>query len=360
MMPIRCSQLPILAHCQGMLHGNYIAVNPQNEAANEGTIIHAEIAAALTEGRWTSDNKVASRILHALQQDIIGTPELLIERKMKTKIGDIELIGHPDLFYLTPTSFHLIDYKTGWKADDSDDDGISIKHSPQLMGYAAILMNEYLYHRANVFDITVFTRKSIYRETWTREIVQDWQNRFLDSIIYWDGIFRPGEHCTYCPRRFDCPALLQVQKSAIQAIADTDILANIMTAQPQQVIILKERATIVRKCADAVDDAIRKRLENEPDGLTDGEKRIYLAPVSRTTIDPQNGWWVLADELTPAELAGVVNIVKSKLENAIKDKSPRGNKAEEVNRVMRRLNDADAIRIEASTPRITIKKESSE
>ena len=358
MKTIRCSQLPILAECLGMLGEDYTAVSVTLPAATEGSLIHAQIAHWIKTGEEPDDGQPTYRTLKMFKKVLteseykprfkLHTSTAAVEEELLAELGGCLISGHPDLFGLLDPelSIDLYDWKTGWNVEGD--------HVDQLKGYAYILFE--LYNPNTIRAIIIRRDCTAQMWVWTQDDLLEWGQQLAARLENWDGkTFRTGKHCQYCPRRLDCPAHRHLVRAAVSAFSAPDIQFDL--TDPATCIKLWNMSGVVEKAVSQVRDLIKIQLKTAGDeGLVADGERIYLQPQTKRTVDPVQAWYILEDEIGQEPLAGCVNIGLTKLETALRAVAPRGEKENNVQRVMNRLKEANALVTEWGTPRVTIKK----
>ena len=363
MKVIRCSSLPILAHCLGLLGEDYISVNPESKAADAGTAVHAAIAHWIKTGEEPDDgSEIYSTFL--LFKRALTETEYAPRFELKTGVVEhrieaafyipeqaepIILSGHPDLFGIVnqPESTYsvvdLIDYKSGWNFEKDYIDA--------MRGYAWLLTKHFYFDEVHATIIRRdFTAQSW---KWTREELDKWMDNLALKIAEWDGQFIPGDHCEYCPRRFDCTGLQAKDRAAIQTFAPADTTYDL--TDPATCLNLWEMSRAAKKVIEAVEGAIRNQVIAAGGRITDGEREMILVPSMNRVIDPERAWAIIEEEL-PETMPSVVKIPITALETALKAVAGRGQKQMNVTRVLKRLAVAGGLKLEPGASRLTIRK----
>src|SRR3990167_1823964 len=228
MTTIRASQLPILAACQGMLGQGYISVNVSNEAASEGTRIHAMVAYWANGGGLPDEDdqnyRDVARIAGLMGDDRVESSICVVEGELSGVLPEqssIRLTGHPDYYDYDGETARVIDIKTGWLSrGDGGDENIASKHIHQLAGYAWLICANH--PRINRVEAVIIPRYGEpQREVWSRDQIYNWSVELAARTGAWDGRFNVGEHCQYCPRKFDCPGRQQILRSGVEALIGT-------------------------------------------------------------------------------------------------------------------------------------------
>ncbi len=359
-LQIRASSLPILDKCMGMLDGDYTPADVIQTYTTEGTVIHAEIAKAIQSGSWKSDNEVAQKIINSFSDYLATKPfdrfhvEHTYRHEYKRKIGgNVVISGHPDVVAITTNNVPIVvDYKSGWLAQgDGDENHIATKHISQLLCYAWLVLlqedgSEYL----TISGVIIDRFGKIQSETWNYDDIMKWAESLKSAIENRDSKLHTGDHCTYCPRRFACPARMQMLRFGVETFVGKDAVIDL--TKPEDKLKYWQILGELAKLAEQQRDIIKSVLD------FDDTKPIYLTPVTKEVIEPLSGLSVIIKHLSDEELAGCITIVKTKLEPALKAKAGRGGKDSYVKEVYKELRDAGALVEVPGSPRVTIRKES--
>lgn len=353
MKQIRCSELPRLAHCLGSLGADYTAVNEENEAATEGSLIHAQIAHWIKTGEEPDDGQPTYRTFKMFQRVLTDSD---YAPRFDLKDGNVEqsmkaawLSGHPDLWGYSAANecADLYDWKAGWNTESD--------HVEQLKGYALLLT--YQFSGIKSVRATIIRRDCTAQMwEWTSKELQKWARDFEVKAESWDGrSFVTGEHCQYCPRRFDCPAKQTIVKSAVSAFMADELVFDLTS--PATCIALWRMSGEVEKAVKQVRDSIKLQLDAAgPDGMTANGERIYVAPSNKRVIDPTFAWGILEEEVAEDDLSQIVDVKITRLEEALKARAERGQKQQNVDRVMARLAGCGGLKTEPGSGRVTIKR----
>jgi len=251
------------------------------------------------------------------------------------------LTGHPDVASVTPERLVVLDWKTGRDT--------SAAPLPQLLGYAYCL--------GRMANISPQVSLKI---AWLREgNMQEWDFAWLEVVEYirglhsdvrnWDGkSYEAGAHCRYCPRSHQCPAQKALAQSAMTTLADTSVLgvarADIAPALPD----LYARVQMLERHIKAFRKWLRDDVEaNGP--IVCGDKTLAMGERRISSIDPQRAWAVLQEHLSEEELARCLKVAKGEMLAVIASKATTGDKGTAKARLMKQLEDADAISVSVRT-----------
>ncbi len=361
MITLRCSQLPIIVRCQGLLQPGYTAVNPVSAAADAGTELHRRLAAHVRNCTVPSIDDPEVHLWTRLSNFCLKmgvdyydlTPEDELSRILTP---DVQIKGHPDYWFVPvgEATGYLLDVKSGWKGGEGGrEDVISLKHAEQLIGYAWCIFTE---HPAlEIVEAAIITKVGpIQYETWSRVQVMNWAEDLRDLLREWDGQFKPGDHCQYCLRRFDCPGLRQIERASVGFITDEGRLHDL--TDPATQADLWRKAKIVIDAGERLQAEIRKHLPLMSKDQS-GNLPIYLVPTTKRVIDPVEAWGILEREIGIDGLAACVNIGLQKVGTAIRAKANKGEKEVHLNAVMKELEARGALQTVPGANRVVINKE---
>lgn len=246
-------------------------------------------------------------------------------------VTNLTLAGTPDITSVPGGAANAVDYKFGRVDGD---------FTEQMTSYAFLLWHQTHKDEVNIMEVLV--RDGACR-TWhfTASQLVVWWGRVCDHVLKWDGTFRVGGHCRFCPRQFDCPARQQMVRATILQLTDAvDVGDEII---PDDAISLYERCKVIGDLVDAFKDWCREWIRaNGPlvggNGLT-----LKLGSRNRDTIDPAKGWAVLREALTEDELAPAIKVGKTALLAAVAAKAPRGRKGANKAALMASLKAVGAV-----------------
>ena len=348
---IRCSSLPILNRCFGML-GATLTVGVEQDVAIAGTEHHAYAAQLIREGKApdmaTMDpdaSFIRARIRMAWDAIKEDFPDPQVEKQLVQQLPNFQLCGHPDLYGVQDGVLRVPDWKSGYNTDADV--------LPQLMGYA------YLAHCEIPKDVQIsrvelsvvwLRDKTIQEWEFTPTQVREWMRDLHKRAGAWNGNdFTAGEHCHYCPRFHDCPARVALARSAVQDIMDLDVATTTRADMCERLPDVYSRVQMVRRQIDAFSRWLRGEIQKNGPMVCGPEKILRLQPRNKAILDVQKGWDTFRSVLSDDELAKCMNISKTKVLAAVGEKSPPRQKGKDQAAMMLRLEEAGAITIKPET-----------
>jgi len=350
---LRCSGLPLAFRCAGSVRPGAVPINESNDPADLGTAAHEGLAQLVETGKVDYDavpalakkHKVDETELRVLlaqgaqlwEQVRESFPAAMTEVDLAHEAGSVELTGHADILGRSGAVALVGDWKTG--RVDSD-------YAEQLKGYAALALLEDHTLQSATAGVLWVRDASFEHYTMTRADLPAWLDRLETELVQWDGTFRPGRHCEYCPRAHECPAANAMVRSAVAALSDKDVddAALIREMPAEQLIQLHSRVSLVESQIDRFRKAVRHRVEEQGDIVGD-EKRITLETEERRQLDPLAAFPVLeAQGFGDAEMAEVIDISVSKAEKVVATRAGKGKGAGAVRELQAALKGAGAIK----------------
>lgn len=354
---LRASAAPTAFRCPGSVRRDGLLVDEPNDAASAGTAAHEALRALAETGavQWGTLPALAERFDVPLEELRIlcaqgaklwepvrdAFPSALTELYLSSEVAPGRyLSGHLDLLSYQDRVVRFGDWKTGRKDGD---------HRHQVMAYAALL---YLDDTTldEVTGTLLWVRDAeIENYTVTRTEIQAWLRRLDAEVFRWDGVYRPGPQCLYCPRSATCEAANAMARRDVAAIADKTLVARaeseISTMTAEEIVDIFEKASTVERYAKRVRDAIRKQVESGGDIVADG-KRLTLQTEERRSVDAEKAWPVLeAAGFEDADFAAAMTLSASKCESVVAKKAGRGKGAAAVRDLKAKLDAAAAIEI---------------
>jgi len=344
---IRCSSLPILDRCMGML-GATLTVGVEQQIAIDGTNHHAYAAQLIREGSVpdmpTMDpdaSFIRARIRMAWNAIKENFPDPQVEKQLVQQLPNFTLCGHPDLYGVTDGILRVPDWKSGYNTDADV--------LPQLMGYA------YLAHCEIPKDTPIskielsvvwLRDKTIQEWEFTPAQVKEWMRDLHKRAGAWNGNdFTAGEHCLYCPRFHDCPARQALARSAVQDIMDLDVATTTRADMCLRLPDVYSRVQMVKRQVEAFSNWLREEIQKNGPLVCGPEKILRLQQRNKSVLDVQKGWSVFRAVLSDDELNKCMTVSKTKLLAAVGEKSAPRMKGKDQAAIMLRLEEAGAVTI---------------
>jgi hypothetical protein len=356
---LRCSALPLAFKCAGSVRPGAVPINESNDAADVGTAGHEGLAEMVKTGRvdWEAVPALAKkhdvdeaelRVLLALGAQLWhdvreSFPGAETEVAMQAEIGDAVLTGHADLIGRSALTAHVGDWKLG---------RLDSNYREQLIGYAVLALLTHPELTAATAGVLWVREHEYEHYALSRPGLDEWRKRFTAEIVNWDGVFRPGSHCQYCPRSHECPAANALARRDLAIIADQDLpgqledretIAELVRRDPDRAVALVEKARALTKQADRVIEAIKAEVLRSGD--VEGEaKRLTLQRTEKRHLDVLQTFPVLEDlEFDDNERAEVISISVSKAESVVAKRAGKGSGAQAVRDFNAKLAKAGAI-----------------
>lgn len=360
LLSIRASSLPLAFRCPGSLERGALRVDSAHEMADLGTAIHEGLRPLAEHGAldWDLLGEIAVR--HRVDADdmralcAIGAklwpeisasfPDALTEVELTSEIAPgVFVTGHPDFLSRSAKIARAGDWKTGRK--DSD-------YSEQMRGYGALVLLDD--PELEEVTITVIWLRDAEIENYTmrRADVAPWRERLLGTIVQWDGVYRVGSHCQYCPRSHDCEAANALVRRDVAAMTDRALVARaeceIELMSPGEIIEMVRKASLVASLAGRVRDAVREHVRRHGDIVADGV-RLTLEQENRRELDPLKSWPVLeANGFGDEDFAAVIDLRVSRVEKRVAECAGRGKGAAMVRKLRAELEEAGAVSVKTT------------
>jgi hypothetical protein len=244
------------------------------------------------------------------------------------------LTGHADIVSDFGYTVSCGDWKSGRKDRD---------HKHQVFGYAWLLLQR----TADIQQVTVhllwLREKEIESYTVDRARADVWYQELQDRVVNWDGKYREGPHCTFCPRRTSCPAVTALVRQDVAMFADGKTF-ELSTCTGPELCGHFRKIKMLQRFLEAAERNARMEIGHRGE-VDDGDGGlIHMVPTKgNREIAPLAAWPILSARLTDSEMAGVVEIGVGRLEDAIKAKAPRGKGAGMIREVFADLEAAGAV-----------------
>jgi len=249
---------------------------------------------------------------------------------------EVLLTGHTDLRSIgEQEEAAVLDHKFGWITDQGT-------CYDQMKGYALLC---YLDGGGRIDHIRVFV--GWYREgtvqswEWTADELLDFQDSIVSTVLdaRADDL-HPGPHCTYCPRRHSCPALMQELRGTTHMLME---LGNGGELSPASLHSAFRNLTKVENAIRLFRSSLRERIETGGP-IVCGDQQITLKTVVKKPItDTERAWPVITARLSEAEAVKCVTITKGALDDAVAKKAGAGKGAKAKRELTKELEAAGAL-----------------
>jgi hypothetical protein len=345
---VRCSALPLAVTCPpSLLPASPRVESADDLAARNGSAVHHLLAVGIRTGQWIDPLDAAA--LFDAEPDEVGRLSLWARRAWEqlshhfpapqtevpfslTSGAGVELTGHLDVLSVPDDEVRVCDFKTG-RVDDSHDD--------QLRGYAYLAL---LNHpsAARAYSALIRVRDQVCDgRYYERAELERWWTRTLERLRDLET-HRPGRHCSGCPRRLSCPAVAKLIEHSMH-ILRTDRLDGAPT--PTTVGRVYDAAKVLEQATELALEAVRLQVAAHGGKLLiGGGRQLELKETTTRKIDPRIALPLLQDFLPDRErLADCLTVSKSKVEKAVMDGAPRGQKGAAVQVLLGCLEEAGAL-----------------
>lgn len=347
-MKLRCSSLPLVSQCAQAAHAPGVRIAGPRDAADLGSAVHALLAKLIETGfaaqqgdiaavadEWQVEVKELEKLYRmgaALWAAVAGYfPDAAAEVEMSDTRDGITLTGHIDALAFHRSEVRIADHKTGRLDYDA---------TAQLKGYAILAMAGS--EMKTAWAVSLHTRKQLKDQAparWTREELDQWW-AWLVGHLNRDE-YSPGPHCGICQRVHECPAGIPHVRQVGQMFLAEDPAALQLT--PQRSIQLLLYAKLFVKFCERLRDGITAAVVSEGGEWSDTDgNTLTIKEEHHKEISYRHGAAILAEELGE-RLPDVLKVGKTKMEEIIKESTPRGHKSLAVQNVMSRLEEAGAV-----------------
>lgn len=354
---LRASALPMAFRCPASVRRATLSISEASEPADLGSAAH-EALRALPEGRgiqWDDLPEIAAkwnvnadelRMLAAMGNRL--WPELapmfsnaITEFTLTCDLAEgVRLSGHADAISVVGQTARVLDWKTGRKDYD---------YSQQMRAYAALALLDDASLTEATATIVWVRDGEVERYTMTREQLPAWLDELRRSVVDWDGVYRPGPHCRYCPRSHECAAVSALVRRDVSAILDTGGAPSLLDMPPEQIVALYRKAGLVIDYAERVRAIIKGHVEQYGDLVT-ADGRLALVSERRRELDTLAAWPVLeAAGFDDDDFAECVKLSLSKVEKRVAQKAGRGKGKAAIQELGAKLQAVGAIKTNTIT-----------
>lgn len=356
-LTLRCSSLPLAFRCPASVRRGDLVLNETNDASAAGTATHDVLRGLPDRGfiSWDAIPEIAARhgaaadevrVLSALGAklwpQIAGSfPNAVAEVGLQSEIAPgVTLMGHADLFTVTADVARGLDWKSGRK--DSD-------YSHQMRGYCTLIALDNPDVQEVSFTLGWIRDQEIETYRMTRAEVFAWLRELVETVVNWDGVYRPGDHCAHCPREHECAARNALVRRDVAAFTDKALVyraeAELATMTAAEIIELEEKAANVERYAGRVRDAVKLHVLKNGDIEANG-KRLTIETEERRQLDPILAWPVLESAgFVDDDFASCMDLRISKVEKRVAEKAGKGRGASAVRDLKEKLSAAKAVEV---------------
>jgi hypothetical protein len=174
------------------------------------------------------------------------------------------------------------------------------------------------------------------------------QADFRAGLIEWDGRFRPGRHCQYCPRLHECEAATAMSRAAVTAFAAGDVDA-LATLPVEDIVNIYHQAKLVKGLAERALSAIREHAKATGPIVANGTK-VHTRTQETIEVEPLEAWPILERfGFTDEDFAQCVKITTGAMKKVAAARAGRGKGAKAVEKLMTDLDVAGALRHDQTT-----------
>lgn len=348
---LRASAMPRAFACPGSARRGRLLIDERSEPADVGSAVH-EALRPLAEGSgvtWNEIDHIAERwgvepkevrILVAMAVKLWDRvkdsfADAITEIGLSTTITDgLLLTGHADLLSVGDRVARVADWKTGRKDTD---------YSHQMRAYATLVLLD----NPNLEEVTAtilwIRDEDIENYTLRRADALAWIESVRSTVVEWNGVYHPGDHCGYCPRSHECEAATALARRDTAAILDIDVATAIAAMPADQVVTLYKKAAAVEKCAERVRSAVKARVEAEGSIVSD-EGVLSIETERRRELDAMATWPILEEAgFQDEDFAACIDLRVSKLEKRVVQRAGRGKGAAAVRALNEKLTAAGAV-----------------
>lgn len=379
---LRCSSLPIAWACSGSVAPTEIRIDVVNKLADSGSAGHAvmhHLVDTDSETLWDldfvavaqrfdldeSDIRIAAfgglklwKRIKARYQGAQG--EVALRHSFEVDLPDgtvvtIELSGHPDLLVVDGDVARGGDWKFGRVDHD---------FRQQMLGYCVLVFLNY--PDVQRIEWSIFWMRESDEEFYsmTREEVMPWLETLAARVVTWDGTFRTGPHCTYCPRSYGCPAALATWKRDVDALATGGMLALVEAGSDVPAMMLGDffqRVKTIAVLCDRARAAVKDRVEKAGGRIDIGDgTELRINETKRRTVDVAKAWPVLEAHAPGGDMTPFIEIKLSDYESALATAAGRGNGAQAKRELFAELEAVEAIGFTTTRALIAARKKGDE
>lgn len=347
MPTIRCSSLPLALTCPASQVPPAIQTEGDDAAARLGSAVHQLLADAIESGglldwqfalaaaRWRVEESDLTPLAWAGWRCWLRLaeqfPDPSVEVALRAERLGWELTGHADVISATDSDVRLLDWKSGREDSDYDD---------QLRGYALLALEQRPAVDRAYVAVVRLREQQVDGRWYNRAELDAWWQGCVKSLERRD-LYRTGSHCGYCRRNRECGAHSAAAAQAIGALLNHDDPTLDMASAAG---VALDRVKLVEKVCETARANIAALVVRMGGRLATSDGReLVMTEQARRVIDPKLGLPILREVLAPDQIADCLTISKTKVEAAVGDNAPRGQKGQARQALIDRLDEAGAL-----------------
>lgn len=370
---IRCSSLPMAFVCPGSVRRGDVLIDPVCDPASQGSAAHEAMQAIVEmdlksiddidlvgiSRKWSADPdelKIQAFIGLKIWKEVrqwFPNAQAEVDLRQEFDLGGevtLELTGHLDAMSIDQRA--RVGRFGDWKFGRVDKD-----HAHQIQGYGTLQLANY----SDIDKALGFVGWALGSEpgggpdiedySMTRDQMWEWLDEVKKRIVEWDGVFHPGQQCTFCQRNHDCPAVRAMARRDVLVLGDPAMAERIENGLQDltdvELIALDRRARVITRVIESLRAVVKQRVEAAGGCLADGDGReLRFVDIPHRVIDPILSRPVLEERLTEEEIAACTKISASGLDNAVAAKTERGGKKAAIEELNEALEAAGAVATE--------------
>lgn len=351
---VRCSSLPLVRQCPASALPAAAPAGSGSPEADLGTAFHALIAAHVRgrevphvpEGVDAAELEELydrGRRLWSQLDGYFPDPFVELTLSVTTPLPGmmLSLSGHPDLYSIVGDEVRVLDWKTGWSGTD---------YSEQMKGYGFLCLAQHS-HCSRAYVSTVEVRTGFQTgEYYTREQITHWLDELAAHIARED--YRPGSHCGWCPKRYECQARMsQLQQTAqVAEMVRSDEYVKLLPDLERGQVLTSAyaRLTMLERWIAEAKECVKADVAAHGGSLpVDRFHSLTLVERPRETIDADAAWQTLWDYLGE-DVIKTLSVSKGDVEKLVKARAARGRKHDAWVDFMNLLREAGAVKVTMS------------
>jgi hypothetical protein len=342
---LRCSALPTFMRCFQSAVGD-VRIKEFHAEAVLGQAVHAALA------RYVAGMPVevaAVAALYGADEDELGylfRQGCIAWDEIRPRVADspvwpewrlqavvapsVDLTGAADVIIEHDGGrvLEVIDWKTGRR--DAD-------HREQVLGYCLLGLENF--PKAEAATSRVVWLRDLSAEIYSmRRSEMDMYKERL-RVQLGNEAYQPGEHCGYCPRKFQCEGRIEMSRAALAVIGGQRV--DLATMTPDQQVALYRKAREVVDLGFRVIDQVKALAREEP--IKGMGVRLEVVQDSRRALKAAEAWPVLQKHLSDEALAEAVKVSITAVQEAVARDAPRGEGAGRKRAILAELEEAGAV-----------------
>lgn len=226
--------------------------------------------------------------------------EVMTQVPLSVKTKKVEIEGTSDLYaQINESKGCILDVKAGFVAKD---------YSAQVKTYAMSILSKFKTLEQVTVLVVYCKLNKVEAFHFRREDAKIFYNEILETIK--SEKKQVGEHCTYCPLRYECPEKQAVLSGTIKSLVSTNDI---------NFVAVHEKVQLIRKALSIYDNLFKQEVQSKGE-LRIGTTTYYIESKIKDEIDLNKCFSQLASSIK--DLPEALTLSETKLKELVQKRVP--------------------------------------